>query len=263
MSRPSRTVVITGASKGLGRALALAYAAPGTRLGLAGRSPLSLQETAASCEARGARVQLSTFDVGDHAATCAFIADIEAEGPIDILVANAGQFWGNGAAGVFEPVTRAIDLLRTNLEGAIVTVDAVLPGMRSRRHGQIALVTSLAALHPLADAPAYSASKAGLVAYGEALREFLAPEGIHVAVIYPGHIETAQTACHIGELPMLMSPDRAADIIVRGLAKRRSSIAFPTRLFWLIRLGRLAPWQLRARMSRSLRFHVETEKTTK
>ncbi len=251
-----RTIVITGASRGLGRALAVAYAAPGRRLALSARALPALQETAGACEAKGAQVLCRAFDVGDGPATRSFVAEVEATAPVDLLLVNAGQFGGNGPGGALEPMTQAVALLRTNLEGAITTVDAVLPGMRRRRAGRIVLVSSLAGLHALADAPAYSASKAGLAAYGEALRELLAPDGIQVTVVYPGYVDTAQTARHIGQMPMLMSPDQAAQIIVRGLSRGRDMIAFPRTLLWLIRLGWLLPWRLRALLSQHLRFHV-------
>src|SRR5215510_3223993 len=239
-----RTIVITGASRGLGRALALAYAAPGRRLALLARSPDLLSYTARLCEMRGAKVLLKPCDVTDAAALSAFVAAVEAEGPIDLVIANAGDFWGNGPNGALEPLDRALGQVKVNLEGAMLTVNAVLGRMRARKQGQIALISSLAALHPLADAPAYSASKAGLAAYGIALREMLAPEGITVSIVYPGHIDTDQTDVHVGALPFLMLPDEAAQTIAAGLARRRGSIAFPKGLLWLIRLGSLIPWQL-------------------
>jgi len=251
-----RTVVITGASRGLGRALALAYAAPGRRLALLARNPELLSYTARLCEMRGAQVLQKTCDVTDQAAMGAFMAAVEAGGAIDLAIANAGDFWGNGPNGAFEPLTRALELVKVNLDGAIVTVNAVLPYMRQRKQGQIGLIASLAALNPLADAPAYSASKAGLAAYGEALRELLAPEGIAISIVCPGHIDTDQTDVQVGPLPFLMLPDEAARIVAAGIARRRGLIAFPRRLAWLIRLSWLLPWQLRAWLQRPLRFHV-------
>jgi short-subunit dehydrogenase len=259
-SNSPKTIVITGASKGLGEALALAYAAPERRLALVARSAPALEDVARACESRGARVLTRAFDVADAAAMRIFVEVIENGGPIDLLVVNAGEFGGNGAGGALEPLDRALSQLRSNLQGAIVSIDAVVPRMRARRCGQIALISSLAALHPLADAPTYSATKAGVSAYGQALHELLAPEGIEVAVIYPGHIETAQTACHVGPLPLMMQPAQAAQVIRCGLAQGQSRIAFPKRLLWLIWLGRFVPWGLRVRLNRPFRFHVDDGK---
>ena len=180
----------------------------------------------------------------------------DAENPIDLLIVNAGVFTGNGAAGALETIDEVAWMLRTNLEGAANTVAAALPAMRARRSGRIAIVGSLAALQPLADAPAYSASKAGLMSYGEALREWLMPDNVAVSLIYPGHINTAQVAHHVGALPLMVSAEKAASSIKRGLDRGRSFIAFPRQLLWLIRAGRLVPWRLRAKLGSSMRFHV-------
>ena len=256
------TILITGASRGLGRALALEYAAPGRVLGLAGRREDLLRALGRECEERGASVFPATFDVADRAATQAWMERVHGERPIDLLIVNAGCFHGNDAGGAFEPLDSALRQVRTNLMGAITTVDAAVPLMRARRSGQIAIVVSLAALQPLADAPAYSASKAGLAGYGEALRELLAPEGIRVTLVYPGHIHTEQTAHHVGRLPMIITPERAASRIRRGLTRGRSSITFPLPLAWVIGLGRLMPWRLRAFLGRPLRFHLENDLET-
>lgn len=251
-----RSIVITGASRGLGKALALRYAFEGTRLGLLGRDRQSLDDVAEDCRARGAIVETALIDVRQSAAICDWVQAFDANAPLDLLIVNAGIFTGHGR---YEPETanEIRDLIDTNLEGAIATVGAVLPLFRARKRGHVALIGSLAALYPLADAPTYSASKAGLMGYGEALREWLAAENIAVSLVYPGHIATAQTANHIGALPLLMSPEHAADIIVRGLDRKQGAIAFPMRLVWLIRLSRLIPWRWRARLGSGARFYVQ------
>ena len=251
-----RTVVITGASAGLGEALALLYAAEGRTLGLLGRNCDRLELVAARCRERGAEARVGSLDVTGPEALGRWIGSFDAAHPIDLLIVNAGAFTGNGPAGAAETVDEIAWLLRTNLEGATNTIAAALPGMRARRSGRIAIVGSLAALQPLADAPAYSASKAGLMSYGEALREWLLPDNVAVTLIYPGHIKTAQVAHHVGALPLMVSAETAARRIKRGLDAGRSFIAFPRRLLWLIRAGRLLPWPLRAWFGRTMRFHV-------
>jgi short-subunit dehydrogenase len=235
--------------------LALLYATPGRTLGLLGRNRDRLETVAARCRDQEASVVVGTPDVTDGAAIAQWIEGFDAAHPIDLLVVNAGTFTGHGKSAP-ETVDEVTRILRTNLEGAALTIAAALPMMRARRSGQIAIVGSLAALHPLADAPAYSASKAGLMSYGEALREWLAPDNVAVSLIYPGHIKTAQVAHHIGALPLIMTAENAACKIKRGLDRGRSSIVFPQRLLWLIRAGRLLPWRLRALLGSGTRFHV-------
>lgn len=250
------TVVITGASAGLGAALAKTYAASGVRLYLIGRSEPRLSYIADQCRQSGAAVEILVTDVRDYEKISKAFTDWAQVKPIDLVIVNAGVFDGHGPDGQMESVADIEAQIQVNLLGLICTVNAALPDMRRRKSGTIALVGSLAALQPLADAPGYSASKAGAMAYGEALREYLLPEGVRVAMIYPGHIATAQVQDHVGDLPLLLSPEQAASIIKRGLDRGRTSIAFPWQLLWLIRLGRLVHWRLRAIFGRGFRFHV-------
>lgn len=233
------------------------YAQAGRTLGLIARNKRRLDDVAALCAGAGARCGTGSIDVTDKIALGRWIDAFDAQHPIDLLFVNAGVYAGHGPGGQMETIDEILWQIRTNLEGAAITIGAVLPAMRRRRRGRIVLIGSLAALQCLADAPGYSATKAGLVAYGEALREYLAPEGIAVSIVCPGYIQTAQTAHHVGALPLQMSPQRAAAIIRRRVDRRRSFIAFPLRLHLLIRLGRIVDWRTRAFFGRSLRFHTE------
>lgn len=249
-------VVITGASAGLGAALAEAYARPGRLLGLVGRDKVRLEAVANRCMSVGARTEVGVLDVCDHERVKSWMAEFAGQNPIDLLIVNAGVFSGHGEDGSLETSEEISWQIRTNLEGAAHTITAALPYMRARRKGHIAIVGSLAALQPLADAPAYSASKAGVMSYGEALREYLIPDRITVSLIYPGHIETAQVADHVGALPLMVTAQQAAGIIKRGLDRGRTFIAFPRRMLWLIKAGRALHWRARALMGRDFRFKV-------
>lgn len=252
----ARSIVITGASAGLGAALANALAAPGVVLGLTGRNAQRLDEVARLCRERGATVVIGIFDVTEPDAVTQWMATYDKAHPIDLLIANAGVFTGHGADRQMETHAEITWLLRTNLEGVTNTVNAALPGMRQRRQGRIAIISSLAALQPLADAPAYSASKAGVMAYGEALREFLIEDKVDVSLVFPGHIDTAQAAAQVGGLVAVSTANQAAQTIVRGLARGRTFIAFPLRMLGLIWIGRLVHWRLRAFFGRDFRFHI-------
>ena len=178
MKQNIQSVVITGASAGLGRALALQYAIPERSLGLLGRDKERLGEVADACRACGAEVTIGAFDLLEAKATSTWMRAFDAAHPIDLLIVNAGVFTGHGADRAMETDDEIMAMLRINLESATTTIAAALPMLRVRRSGRIAIVGSLAALQPLADAPAYSASKAGLMSYGEALREWLIPDGV-------------------------------------------------------------------------------------
>ena len=256
-SQPS--VLITGASAGLGEALARAYAAPGRVLLLIARNSGRLDAVAVACRALGATVVTGVIDVTDWQAMAACVRDFDAAHGLDLAIVNAGVFTGHGPDRLMETPAEIRALIGINLLGLAATVDAVLPGMRARHAGRIALIGSLAALQPQADAPAYSASKAGAMAYGEALREFLIPDTIDVSLVYPGHIKTAQADIQVGAMPGIVSADEAARLIKRGLDRGRTFIAFPKSLLWLIRLGRLAPWRLRAFGGQDFRFHVKKD----
>lgn len=256
---PPRTIVITGASAGLGAALALAYAAPGRKLVLMARDASRLEAVATACRARDANVEIALADVTDAPAVAAIIQAQHKASPIDLVIANAGVFTGNGSRYSENPLESPADIAwmcRINLEGVANVVQPALVEMRKRKSGHIAIVGSLAALQPLADAPGYSASKAGVMAYGEALQEYLIPSGILVSLIYPGHIKTAQVEDHVGALPFMLEPDAAAAIIKRGLDEKKATIAFPWQLLMLIRAGRMLPWRLRALAGKDFRFHV-------
>lgn len=259
MRHVARSIVITGASAGLGRALALQYAGQGRTLALLARNAARLAETARAARARGAAVTTHAGDLCADMAAHDFIRAFAAEHAIDLLIVNAGVFSGHHPQREMEEADEIISILRTNLEAAILTIAAALPHMRKRRSGRIALIGSLAALHPLADAPAYSASKAGLMAYGEALREWLASDGVAVSLVYPGHIHTGQVARHIGALPLLMSADAAAARIKRGLDRGSAHIFLPRRMALLAGAGRFVPWRLRAALGRGQRFVVKRE----
>jgi short-subunit dehydrogenase len=252
----SRTIVITGASSGIGRALALGCAAPGAQLGLLGRDSKRLDRVAADCRTAGARVDTSTIDVRARGEMAAWLETFDNASPVDLLIANAGVMEGTPPGGDIEPSEASYELMQTNVLGVLNTVQPLLPRMMARRRGQIAIVSSLAGLIPVRDAPSYSASKSAVLVYGLSLRDLLRARGIGVSVICPGYVTTPMSQREIGEKPFEMLPERAVDIILRGLARNKAIIAFP---FWFAlaaRIGGLLPDRLRERVTRASRFKV-------
>jgi short-subunit dehydrogenase len=215
-------VLITGATGGIGAALAAAYAAPGRTLWLQGRRSEALDELAARCRAQGAIVETRVMELTDTAALLSWLRDIAPR--MDLAIVNAGI---TSDVRIGEDWPEVEHLLQVNVHAAFATVGAVLPAMRSRGRGQIALVSSVAAWFGMPLTPAYSASKAALKAYGEALRGWLAPEGVEVNVVMPGFVKSAMSARFPGPKRFMLEPEAAARRIVAGLKRNEARISFP------------------------------------
>jgi short-subunit dehydrogenase len=166
----------------------------------------------------------------------AALSAIDTATPIDLLIANAGISAGTGGLGENAAQTRAV--FAVNLSGVLNTVLPVLPAMRARRRGQVALISSVAGFRGMAGAPAYCASKAAVRAWGEGLRAEAAADRVSVCVVCPGFVRTPMTGANGFPMPFLIEPDRAAQIIRKGLARDRGRITFPwpmAAIGWLLR----------------------------
>ncbi|MEM9046078.1 MAG: SDR family NAD(P)-dependent oxidoreductase [Pseudomonadota bacterium] len=236
-----RNIVLTGASRGIGRALAQQLAGPETRFCLIARTLKGLEETAKFCRSAGAEVEVFPLDVSDARSVSQVLLDFDTRFPIDVVIANAGVSAGlePGRQPEAEGVSAHINAI--NFMGAVNTVEPLLAPMIGRKRGLIALVSSLAAVRPQPDMPSYSASKAGLRAYGIALRGALRPLGVDVSIICPGFVTSDMSARHNGFKPFEIDAEHAARIIARGIKRRRAHITFPWRLSALIWLSNRFP----------------------
>ncbi|MGH8569888.1 MAG: SDR family NAD(P)-dependent oxidoreductase [Gammaproteobacteria bacterium] len=231
MQNPRRPL-ITGASSGIGEALAMAYAGPGVSLALTGRDAARLETVAIACRQRGATVHAATVDVTDADAMARWIDALDVTEPIDLVIANAGI--GAGTEGGFETAEQTRAVFAVNLGGVLNTVLPLIPRFVARRRGQIALMSSLASFRGFAGAPTYCASKAAVRIWGEGLRGDLHQHGVEVSVICPGFVVSRMTARNKFRMPFLMSADRAAALVKRGLAHNRGRIAFPFPMYFAI-----------------------------
>lgn len=230
--------MITGASSGIGRALALEYASNGIILYLCGRNHDRLDEVGVTCEAMGATVKTRVIDVSVEAEMNDWINAIET---LDLVFANAGI--GKPFKYEDDLASHTKEIFDVNLAGVFNTIHPVIAKMKIQSVGQIAIISSMAGYHGMPSAPAYSASKVAVKAYGEALRGFYYDHGLEVNVICPGFVRSRITDKNKFAMPFFMEADKAARIIQKGLEKNKGLIAFP--------------WQTRMLMGSMVRFLPE------
>ncbi len=234
--------------------MALEYARPGVALGLLGRNGARLNATAKQVEERGGLARVGVVDVRDRSAMREFLLDFEAQAPIDALIASAGVSQVTPGLGEVEDLEQSAALFEVNLMGAMNMLAPVVPLMRARRSGHIALFSSLAAFAPPPDSPSYAGSKAALLAFGLATRALYRADGVRVSVVCPGFVDTPMTGAYRSVKPMMLSPEAAARRIRRGLERNKAVIAFPTPLYWLARLQGMMPDSMRS--AAMLRFRA-------
>ena len=243
-------ILITGASSGIGAALARRLAGAGRHLFLLARHRERLSAVARACEERGAVASAVVCDVRDKAAMAEAVCAADEAAPLALVIANAGVGVVGGRATELDRI--AEDIFAVNVAGVFHTIHPVLPRMLARGRGQICLIASIAGLYGLAPAPAYSASKAAVIAYGQGLRGRYAGRGVRISVACPGFVRTPMTADNRFPMPFLMDADEAARRILRGLARDKPVIGFPWPLYAATRLVSCLPAGLADRLMRSL-----------
>jgi short-subunit dehydrogenase len=234
-----RTAWVTGASTGIGRALAIGLARRGVKVAASARSADKLAELAR------AHRDITPFalDVTDAAATAETVLSISRSfGPIDLAVLNAGISQLMSVRNF--SAAKAAQSMAVNYHGIVNGIEALLPGMLERGQGHIAMVASVAGYRGFGLAAAYGPSKAAVINLAETLRNDLAARGIAVSVINPGYVDTPMTSVNKFPMPFLITADDAARRIVRGLEKGKFEIAFPWQMVALLKLARILPYPL-------------------
>lgn len=248
--RGGRVAIVTGASSGIGRALAVRLAGDGYRVGLIARRGELLEVLSREIAEAGGTGVAAVADVGDRAALRAAVAEVEARlGPAEVMVANAGF----GAPTRLDPlnIEEVEQTFRVNLMGVIYSIEAVLPGMLARGRGQLLAVSSLAGDKGLPGESAYCASKAAVNVYLEGLRIALRGRGVVVTAACPGFVRTPMAAMDAAATPFVISAEAAADRIARLIAGRRGGVhRFPRRMAMLMAMIARLPDAMVARLVR-------------
>ncbi len=251
-----KIVFLTGASSGIGEALALEIAKCGATLGLLARREVLLKELADKCERNGGKARYFAVDVTDANAVAEAAESLRNEfGRVDILIANAGIGGNNSETRNFNPQAVA-QVININLLGAVNAVSAVLPAMLENKSGQLVAISSLAGFRGLPKSAAYSASKAGMTAFFESVRLDVQTKGIAVTIIQPGFIKTPLTAGRNNKMPFLMELKDAIPLFLRAVEKRKKFAAFPWQLATLVRLGKIFPAWLYDRIAGRTQFRT-------
>jgi NADP-dependent 3-hydroxy acid dehydrogenase YdfG len=245
-----RSILITGASSGIGRALALEYARGGARLALCARRADALEAAASEVRAAGGQALAIVLDVSDPAAVGDAVRRADRElGGLEMVVANAGRGdWRHGSQLRWEDVQPVLDV---NVRGAMATLLAAVPTFLAQQRGHLVAVTSLAGRRGLPMSAAYAASKAAMSVFLESLRIDLAVAGIRVTDVQPGFVLTSMTEQATHPMPFRWTADKAARHIARRLARGPAVVAFPWQLALAASLARMVPAAIYDRVARA------------
>ena len=240
MSFLGKTVLITGASSGIGQALAKELAGQGAKVGAVARRVDLLDKLAGEIRMAGGTIETAIADVTNRDQLHAAIQQLKQKlGPVDLLIANAGVADYTGADPMNVPGVEV--MMRVNYLGVVYAFEAVLPDMLARKSGHLAAVSSLAAYKGLPGSAGYCASKAAVSSYCKGLRIELAPRGVAVTTICPGFVRSEMTAKNVHPMPFMMDADRAAKQIANALRKRTKVYNFPWIMYRLMRATRFMP----------------------
>lgn len=228
--------MITGATRGLGKALALSDAKPGHHLVLIGRNLEALKEVSSQCESKGATTQCHKLDIRDHNALIKLILDEDDRAPIDIFIANAGVSGGNQKDQISEPVEAIATLVSVNFTAAILGIGALVNRFKARNSGHFVVIGSVMGEFAFPHSPTYCATKAGMKHYTESLRRWLYKTNIKVTYVYLGYVDTDMSRGLKTAKPLLVSAEHAAKKIWTGISLKSDTIWIP-KPYWLFIKG--------------------------
>ncbi len=244
-------ILISGASSGIGAALARSYATPQAHLTLWGRNFARLEAVAEDCRARGSQVTTNCFDLADLKVLIAALAEADQHAPTDIAIFNAGLGGSLPHEAIAQDAVIAAAMAMVNFTAPVVAANDIAVRMGARGAGHIVLIGSIAGLFALPMAPTYSGSKAGLMMFAEALRARVKRHGVSVTLVSPGFIDTPMSQSLSEPRPFLISADQAAAIINKKVARGARHIIVPWPFAIIAAIAGLVPKALvRAVLSR-------------
>lgn len=237
----SRNILITGASSGIGAALAKVYARADNRLILWGRNASRLEQTALACRAAGAAVECDAFDISNSDHLTEKLERLDTRSPIDLAILNAGLGGSLPADVVTQSPVATRDMVGVNLAAPLVAANLLGERMAARKKGHLVFVSSVAGDFPLPMAPSYAATKAGVSMFSEALGIRLKPHGITVTLVIPGFIDTPMSRSLKEPRPFLISAEKAASIIAASVARRSPRVVLPWQFAFIRGFAALLP----------------------
>lgn len=245
-----KKILVTGASGGIGGAIARHYARPGVHLSLWGRDAARLTAVAQACRSTGASVQVHSLDITDLDTALRTLAadDTDEAGPIDLALFASGRGDIRAPGDKVEDARLVAGLAAVNFTAPAALATALAGRMAERGYGGIVLIGSAAAFHALPFAAAYSGSKAGLARFAEALRLGVQAHGVRVTLVSPGFVDTPAGREVPGPKPLMLAPDELARRIARAAARGRAHLVTPWPFVLLRLLDRLLPRPLRERL---------------
>jgi short-subunit dehydrogenase len=244
-------VWITGASSGLGRAVACQYAEAGHTVCVSARRADQLQDLADFCRGSTGEVRIFELDVTDPEAVATCLQAIRADvGVPDLTILNAGAHAPNSAKSFDREIFRR--LMDINYIGTVNCLQEIIPVCLAQRSGQIAVVSSVAGYRGLPNASAYGASKAAVINLCESLQPELRAGGVKLSVVNPGFVRTPMTDENDFSMPFLMEVEDAAQAMIRGLEKNYFETTFPRRFTWLVKALRILPVNVYLRLTARL-----------
>ncbi|MDQ3634002.1 MAG: SDR family NAD(P)-dependent oxidoreductase [Acidobacteriota bacterium] len=236
-----KVILLTGASSGIGEALAFSMAERGAVLGLVARREKLLKPIKEKIEANGGTARYFVCDVMENEKLFEAAESLRNEfGKIDIMIANAGIGGNNTETRNLEPDAVA-KVININLLGAVNSVAAVLPEMLEKKSGQLVAVSSLAGFRGIPKSAAYSASKAGMTAFFESVRLDVQHKGVAVTIIQPGFIKTPLTSGRANKMPFIMELEDAIPLFLNAIEDQKKFAAFPWQLASFVKLGKIFP----------------------